>query len=94
MDEHIAAAVRLRFPINAEAIVERASWDHIFFEICRDLAEAQTELDKWEPSSDPLAARRCTEYRQLIAELAKEIEDALVKAKVVQLRHPPVRGSR
>ncbi|EHS51689.1 hypothetical protein PDO_5089 [Rhizobium sp. PDO1-076] len=94
MDEDIAAAVRLRFPIEAEAIVERASWDPVFCEICRDFAEAQTELVKWEASSDPHGGKRCAEYRQLIAELAKEIEDALAKAKVVKLHHPPVQRSR
>ncbi|WP_159949416.1 hypothetical protein [Rhizobium sp. 18065] len=94
MDEDIAAAVRLRFPNGAEAIAERAFWDPVFCEICRDFAEAQTELVKWEASLNPHAGKRCDEYRQLIIELAKEIEEALAKAKVVKLHHPPVQRSR
>lgn len=93
MDEGVAA-VRLHFPVKADAIAERASWDNVFCEICKDFAEAQTELAKWETSSDPQGTKRCVEYRQLIAELANELEKALDKAKVIKLRHPPAKGSR
>jgi len=88
MDKGVAA-VRVRFPVRAEAIDELASRDKVFCEICRDFAEAQTELAKWEASSDPDRDGRCAEYRELVAGLAKEIEDALDKATVLPLRHPP-----
>jgi hypothetical protein len=87
MDEGVAA-VRLRFPDRAEIIEDLASWDNVFCEICRDFAEAETELAKWQASSDPHGAQRCAEYRELIAGLSKEIEDALDKANVVPF-HPP-----
>jgi hypothetical protein len=93
MDEGVAA-VRQQFPVRAEAIDELASWDNEFCEICSDFAEAQTELAKWEASSDPNGDQRCAEYRELIAGLGKEIEDALDKANVVLLHHRPAQRPR
>ncbi len=93
MDDGIAAA-RRHFPAKAEAISERASRDTVFGEICRDFAEAKTELAKWEASMDPQGANRCTEYRELIAALANEIETALDSAEVILLHRPPSKGSR
>jgi hypothetical protein len=86
MDEGVAA-VRLQFPVRVKAIDERASWDDVFCEICRDFAEAQTELARWEASSDRNRDERCAEYRELVAGLGKEIEDALDNATVRPLRH-------
>jgi hypothetical protein len=93
MDEGVAA-VRLHFPDRAEAIDELASWDNVFCEICRDFAEAQTELAKWQASSDPNRDPRSAEYRELIAGLGKEIEDALNRANVVPLHRPPAQRPR
>lgn len=93
MDDGIAA-VRLQFPDRVEAIDERASWDSVFREICRDFAEAQAEMAKWQASSDPQRDERCAEYRELIAGLGKEIEDILDKAKVIPLHQPPAQRSR
>jgi len=93
MDEGVAA-VRLQFPVRVKAIDERAAWDDVFCEICRDFAEAQAELAKWEASSDPNRDERCTEYRELVAGLGKEIEDALDNAAVLPLHHPPAQPPR
>ena len=46
MDEGVAA-VRLQFPTRVNTIDELASWNDVFCEICRDFAEAQTELARW-----------------------------------------------
>ncbi len=93
MDEGVAA-VRLHFPDRAEAIDDLASWDTVFCEICRDFAEAQMELANWQVSSDPNRDQRSAEYRELIAGLGTEIEDALDTAKVVPLHHPPAQRPR
>lgn len=93
MDEGVAA-VRLHFPARAAAIDDLASWDNVFCEICRDFAEAQTELARWQASPDPNRQQRCAEYRELIAGLGKEIEDTLDKTNVVPLHHPPAQRPR
>jgi hypothetical protein len=93
MDEGVAAA-RLQFPARVEAIDELAARDNVFCEICRDFAEAREELASWEASSDPNRDERCAEYRELVAGLGKEIEDALDNATVLPFpqpatKHPP-----
>ncbi|MBB4320547.1 hypothetical protein GGE43_004000 [Agrobacterium tumefaciens] len=89
MDEGVAA-VRLRFPTRVQAINELASRDVIFCEICQDFAEAQTELARWEAaSSDPVRDDRVAEYKELLAALCREIEDALARATVVSLHRSP-----
>lgn len=93
MDEGVAV-VRLHFHGRAVAVDELASRDDVFCEICRDFAEAQTELTRWQASSDPDRDRHCADYRELIAGLGKEIEDALDKTNVVPLHHPPVQPPR
>lgn len=88
MDEGVAA-VRLRFPTRTQAIDELALRDVVFCEICRDFAEAQTELAKWDKSSDSVRDERMAEYRELLAALGREIEEALDRAIVVSLHRPP-----
>ena len=93
MDEGVAA-VRLQFPDRAEAIDDLASQDNLFCEICRDFAEAQTELVKWQASPDSNREQRCDEYRELIAGLGAEIKDALDKAKVAPLHRSSTQRPR
>lgn len=88
MEEGVAA-VRLRFPARVQAINKLAMRDVVFCEICRDFAEAQTELAKWDASSDPVRDERMAEYGELLAALGREIEDALNRATVVSLHRPP-----
>ncbi len=88
MDEGVAA-VRVQFPEWAETIDALASKDESFLEICRDFAEAQVELAKWEVSPGSDRQERCAEYRELIAGLGKEIQDALNNVGTVPFRHIP-----
>ncbi|MFP3546754.1 hypothetical protein SB748_25240 [Rhizobium sp. SIMBA_035] len=89
MDESVAA-VRLLFPLRTEAIDELASRDETFLEICADLAEAKRELSHWQSSTDLDRNGRCEEYEELIAWLAKEVEEAL-DGKTLPLHPPSVR---
>ncbi|TAU84161.1 hypothetical protein [Rhizobium leguminosarum] len=76
MDEGVTA-VRRQFPARIRAIDDLSSRSEDFREICRDFADAQSELEKWNVSTDPKRNERVVEYRELIAELSKEIEGAL-----------------
>ncbi|MGO6817299.1 hypothetical protein ACCS67_20755 [Rhizobium brockwellii] len=76
MDEGVTA-VRRQFPARIRAIDDLSSRSEDFREICRDFADAQSELEKWKVSTDPKRNERVVEYRELIAELSKEIEGAL-----------------
>ncbi|MHC2296636.1 hypothetical protein [Rhizobium mongolense] len=52
------------------------------------------ELAKWRASEDPNREERCAEYRELVAGLGKEIEDALDSATVLPLRPPSAQPPR
>ncbi|RYG98935.1 MAG: hypothetical protein EON58_05575 [Alphaproteobacteria bacterium] len=84
MDKGVAA-VRLQFPTRVQAIDELSSRDAVFCEICRDFAEAQTELARWNASSEAIRDERIAEYSELLSALGKEIEDALDRTSVVSL---------
>ncbi|QKK26966.1 hypothetical protein [Rhizobium hidalgonense] len=75
-------AVRRQFPDRIRAIDELFSLSQDFREICRDFADAQSALERWNVSTDPKRNERVVEYRELIAELAKEIEGALDNVSV------------
>ncbi|MBY5570135.1 hypothetical protein HFO55_23280 [Rhizobium leguminosarum] len=76
MDEGVTA-VRLQFPARIKAIDDLSARSEDFREICRDFADAQSALQKWNVSTDPKRDERVVEYQELIAELSKEIEGAL-----------------
>jgi hypothetical protein len=76
MDEGVTA-VRRQFRARIRAIDDLSSRSEDFREICRDFADAQSELAKWNVSTDPKRNERVVEYQELIAELSKEIEGAL-----------------
>ncbi|WP_027684274.1 hypothetical protein [Rhizobium leguminosarum] len=76
MDEG-RTAVRRQFPARIKAIDDLSARSEDFREICRDFADAQSALQKWNVSTDPKRDERVVEYRELIAELSKEIEGAL-----------------
>ncbi|MBY5715392.1 hypothetical protein HFO33_02000 [Rhizobium leguminosarum] len=86
MDEGVTA-VRLQFPARSKAIDDLSARSEDFREICRDFADAQSALQKWNVSTDPKRDERVVEYQELIAELSKEIEGALDHASVP----PPAR---
>ncbi|PDS78016.1 hypothetical protein [Rhizobium sp. L43] len=76
MDESVTA-VRRQFPARIKAIDDLSARSEDFREICRDFADAQSALQKWNVSTDPKRGERVVEYQELIAELSKEIEGAL-----------------
>ncbi|MGZ2380657.1 hypothetical protein EHI44_16240 [Rhizobium leguminosarum] len=76
MDEG-RTAVRRQFPARIKAIDDLSARSEDFREICRDFADAQSALQKWNVSTDPKRGERVVEYQELIAELSKEIEGAL-----------------
>ncbi|MEK1889270.1 MAG: hypothetical protein AAAB35_17245 [Phyllobacterium sp.] len=87
MDRGVVAA-RRRFPFQGQAIEERAARDDEFRELCTDFADAQAELRRWEQSSDPRRDERCSEYLQLVDDLASEIEIALERAAIIPFHRP------
>ncbi|MBY3224167.1 hypothetical protein HFO17_06205 [Rhizobium laguerreae] len=76
MDEGVTA-VRRQFPARIRAIDDLSARSEDFREICRDFADAQSALQKWNVSTDPKRDDRVVEYQELIVELSKEIESAL-----------------
>ncbi|MBY5395434.1 hypothetical protein HFN01_11460 [Rhizobium leguminosarum] len=76
MEEGVTA-VRRQFPARIKAIDDLSARNEDFREICRDFADAQSALQKWNVSTDPKRDERVVEYQELIAELSKEIEGAL-----------------
>jgi hypothetical protein len=66
-----------RFPDRGHAIEELARTDDGFMSLCEDFAAAQAALVHWERSSSPVREARCAEYRELVRDLAAEIEAEL-----------------
>ena len=76
MDEEVRAAVR-RFPARQAAIVALAARDEEFRSVCADFADAEVALRHWQAAESPMRERLSSEYRQLVEELADEVEMAL-----------------
>ncbi len=76
MDEGVRAAVR-RFPERRRAIETLAGRDEDFRSLCVDLADAETALVGWQASTAAVREARCAEYRDLVEDLAREVEAAL-----------------
>lgn len=82
MDKGVVAATR-RFPFKGVAIEERAARDGEFRDLCTDFADAETELLRWEQSTEPKRDERCAEYQELVADLAREIAASLDTASII-----------
>ena len=82
MDKGVAAA-QSSFPKRGRSIERLAARDDDFRDLCTDLADAQTELQRWESSTGPLRKERCAEYAEMVTYLLSEIETALDKADVI-----------
>jgi hypothetical protein len=78
---HAVQAVIARFPDRGHAIEELAGTDEGFRTLCEDLAEADVALTRWEHSSSPAKEARCAEYRDLVRDLAVEVEAELDRRK-------------
>ena len=76
MDEGVLAAIR-RFPERQRAIEALAASDESFQSICVDLADAEAALAGWQASTATVREARCAEYRDLVEDLAREVEAAL-----------------
>ncbi|HEV2564387.1 MAG TPA: hypothetical protein VGU19_04820 [Microvirga sp.] len=76
MDRPLLAAIA-RFPDRGHAIEKLARRDEEFLLLCADLAEAEAALAGWERSDTPVREARCAEYRDLVRDLAVEVEIAL-----------------
>src|SRR3954451_4613359 len=76
MDEEVGAAVR-RFPARQAAIEALAARDEEFRSLCADFADAEAALRHWQVAESPMRERLSPEYRQLVEELADEVEMAL-----------------
>lgn len=76
MSSNLAAVIRW-FPSQKQAIQERAACDESFRSMCEDLADAESALQKLENGRSPKHDQRCSEYRELVDSLAKEIAAAL-----------------
>jgi hypothetical protein len=76
MDRTVLAAIA-RFPDRGHAVEELAGRDEDFRLLCADLADAETALVGWEQSASPVREARCAEYRDLVRDLAAEVEAAL-----------------
>ena len=80
MDEGVLAAVR-RFPARRQAIETLAASDERFRSVCVDLADAEAALAGWQVSTATVREARCTEYRSLVEDLARELETALAAGR-------------
>jgi hypothetical protein len=65
------------FPDRGHAVEELARRDEEFLLLCADLAEAEAALGRWERADTPVREARCAEYRELVRDLALEVEATL-----------------
>jgi crotonobetainyl-CoA:carnitine CoA-transferase CaiB-like acyl-CoA transferase len=75
--QHAVQVAIARFPDRGHAIAELARTDEGFQSLCEDFAAAQAALVHWERSSSPVREARCAEYRELVRDLAVEIQAEL-----------------
>ena len=76
MDRSVMAAIA-RFPDRGHAIEKLARTDEDFRGLCADLADAEAAVVHWERAPTPVREARCAEYRDLVRDLAAELEATL-----------------
>ena len=85
MDLGVLAAIRL-LPRHKKEVEELASTSEEFRGLCRDLADAETVLDRLEKSEAPDRAARRIEYRSLLDGLEAELRQAVQEKHVTEYR--------
>jgi hypothetical protein len=79
--QHAVQAAIARFPDRGRAIEALARRNEGFRSLCEDFAAAQAALAHWQGSSATVREARCAEYRELVRDLAVEIEAELDRSK-------------
>lgn len=74
------------FPAHSRRIRDLFESDESFRGVCEDLADAESALKHIAQLPDDVRYSRQLEYRELIASLSDEIEEAIAKANVIQFR--------
>jgi hypothetical protein len=82
-------AARRRFPSSSGQIAILISQSEGFSELCSDLAAAEEALIAVEDLAPACREARLAECRDWIESLSREIEDALMKAKVIPITRRP-----
>jgi hypothetical protein len=82
-------AARRRFPSSSAQIAILIRQSEGFSELCNDLAAAEAALIAVEDLAPDCRDTRLAECRDWIESLSREIEDALMNAKVVPITRRP-----
>ena len=84
-------AARRRFPLSFSEIERLIRQSDDFSALCDDLAAAEAALVAVDDLAPSLRAERLAECNDWIHALSVEIEDALMKAKVIPITRGPAR---
>jgi hypothetical protein len=82
-------AARRRFPSSSAQIAILIGQSEGFSELCNDLAAAEAALIAVKDLAPACREARLAECQDWIESLSREIEDALMKAKVVPITRRP-----
>lgn len=76
MARKLAAALK-RFARYGARIEQEIFRNPEFRLLCEDYGDAVGALERWERAGDPVSRHKASEYRQLVEDLGREIEDHL-----------------
>ena len=78
-------AVINRFPAQEGLIMRSALADEAFRSLCEDFGDAEFALRKWNDATSQAREVRLREYRELVDELAAEIERTLESKEATEI---------
>jgi len=84
--------IKRRFAGHERAIERAFETSELFRSLCADYLACTTALARWRKSEGEQAARRATEYAELLTELTSEIDACLEAEERVADRQLPTRG--